>query len=181
MTSTCARSSPTARSASMSWVSGPPAWRMRRRTTRRPCAAWRPRPCAAGAIGFSTSRTLNHRTASGDPTPSLRARADELEAIACGVADAGHGVVELISDFWPDTDGEFELVRGMVARTGVPLSLSLAQSHRQPEAWRGLLARIEAAVAEGLPIRAQVAPRAVGVLVGLQSSYHPFLALPCLP
>ena len=132
----------------------------------------------AGAIGFSTSRTLNHRTATGDPTPSLRAGADELEAIALGVADAGHGVVELISDFWPDTDGEFELMRTMVARTGVPLSLSLAQSHRRPEAWRELLARIEAAVAEGLPIRAQVAPRPVGLLVGLQSSYHPLLALP---
>ncbi len=132
----------------------------------------------AGAIGFSTSRTLNHRTATGDPTPSLRAGADELEAIALGVADAGHGVVELISDFWPDADGEFELIRSMVARTGVPLSLSLAQSHRQPEAWRGLLARIEAAVAEGLPIRAQVAPRPIGLLVGLQSSYNPFLAFP---
>ena len=132
----------------------------------------------AGAIGFSTSRTLNHRTATGDPTPSLRAGADELEAIAQGVADAGHGVVELISDFWPDTDGEFELIRAMVERTGVPLSLSLAQSHRRPEAWRELLARIEAAVAEGLPIRAQVAPRPVGLLVGLQSSYNPLLAFP---
>jgi N-acyl-D-aspartate/D-glutamate deacylase len=131
-----------------------------------------------GAIGFSTSRTLNHRTASGDPTPSLRASADELEAIALGVADAGHGVVELISDFWPDTDGEFELVRTMVACTGVPLSLSLAQNHRHPEAWRDLLDRIEAAVAEGLPIRAQVAPRPVGLLIGLQSSYHPLLAFP---
>src|ERR1700728_5134806 len=132
----------------------------------------------AGAIGFSTSRTLNHRTASGEPTPSLRAGTDELEAIALGVADAGHGVIELISDFWPDTDGEFELVRAMVARTGVPLSLSLAQSHRHPEAWRDLLHRIEAAVADGLPIRAQGPPRAVGLLVGLQSSYHPLLALP---
>ncbi len=94
------------------------------------------------------------------------------------MADAGHGVVELISDFWPDTDGEFELVRAMVERTGVPLSLSLAQSHRHPEAWRDLLRRIEDAVADGLPIRAQVAPRPVGVLVGLQSSYHPLLALP---
>jgi len=131
-----------------------------------------------GAIGFSTSRTLNHRTASGDPTPSLRAGTDELEAIALGVADAGHGVVELISDFWPDTDGEFELVRAMVARTGVPLSLSLAQSHRHPGQWRDLLGRIEAAVADGLPIRAQVAPRPVGLLVGLQSSYHPLLAFP---
>ena len=132
----------------------------------------------AGAIGFSTSRTLNHRTASGDPTPSLRAGTDELEAITLGVAEAGHGVVELISDFWPDADGEFELVRTMVARTGVPLSLSLAQSHRHPDAWRDLLQRIEAAVADGLPIRAQVAPRPVGLLVGLQSSYHPLLPLP---
>lgn len=131
-----------------------------------------------GAIGFSTSRTLNHRTASGDPTPSLRASSGELEAIALGVADAGHGVIELISDFSPDADAEFELVRAMVARTGVPLSLSLAQSHRQPEAWRDLLARIEEAVADGLPIRAQVAPRPVGVILGLQSSYHPFLTLP---
>jgi len=131
-----------------------------------------------GAVGFSTSRTLNHRTATGDPTPSLRASTEELEAIALGVADAGHGVVELISDFWPDIEGEFELVRTMVARTGVPLSLSLAQNHRHPEAWRDLLDRIEAAVAEGLPIRAQVAPRPVGLLVGLQSSFHPLLGLP---
>jgi N-acyl-D-aspartate/D-glutamate deacylase len=87
-------------------------------------------------------------------------------------------VIELISDFFPDTDGEFELVRSMVAASGRPLSMSLAQSHRQPEAWRGLLVRIEESVAEGLPIRAQVAPRPVGLLVGLQSSYHPFLAFP---
>src|SRR5580693_1175995 len=132
----------------------------------------------AGAIGFSTSRTLNHRTASGDPTPSLRARADELEAIALGVADAGHGVIELISDFYPDADSEFELVRRIVERSGCPLSLSLAQNSREPDAWRDLLRRIEEAVAEGLPIRAQVAPRAVGVLFGLQSSYHPFLRVP---
>jgi len=132
----------------------------------------------AGAMGFSTSRTLNHRTATGDPTPSLRARADELEAIALGVADAGHGVIEFISDFSPDADGEFELVRTMVGTTGVPLSLSLAQDHRRPDAWQGLLARIERAVAEGLPVRAQVAPRPVGVVVGLQSSFHPLLLFP---
>ena len=132
----------------------------------------------AGAIGFSTSRTLNHRTASGDPTPSLRASSAELEAIALGVADAGHGVVELISDFWPDIDGEFELVLAMVASTGVPLSLSLAQSHHRPDAWRDLLSRIETAVADGLPIRAQVAPRPIGLLVGLQSSYHPLAPYP---
>jgi len=132
----------------------------------------------AGAIGFSTSRTLNHRTSTGDPTPSLRAGADELEAIARGVADAGHGVVELISDFWPDPDAEFDLIRGLVERTGCPLSVSLAQSHQRPEAWRDLLARVEQAAAEGLPIRAQVAPRPIGLLLGLQSSFHPFSGHP---
>ena len=132
----------------------------------------------AGAIGFSTSRTLNHRTATGDPTPSLRARVEELEAIALGVADAGHGVIELISDFWPDPDAEFAMIRRLVEVSGRPLSLSLAQNNRQPEAWRDLLAMIEAAVADGLPIRAQVAPRPVGLLLGLQSSFNPFSGHP---
>jgi N-acyl-D-aspartate/D-glutamate deacylase len=131
-----------------------------------------------GAVGFSTSRTLNHRTASGDPTPSLRAGEDELVAIASGVADAGHGVIELISDFYPDADGEFDLVRAIVEASGRPLSLSLAQSFRQPEGWRELLDRIEESAADGLPIRGQVAPRPIGVLLGLQASYHPFLRLP---
>jgi N-acyl-D-aspartate/D-glutamate deacylase len=128
----------------------------------------------AGALGFTTSRTLNHRTASGDPTPSLRASAHELEMIAAGVADAGHGVVELISDFSPDLDGEFDMIRDLVARTGRPLSVSLAQNNHAPDGWRRILGRIEEAVAEGLPIRAQVAPRPVGLLLGLQSSFHPF-------
>ena len=132
----------------------------------------------AGAVGFSTSRTLNHRTATGDPTPSLRARADELEAIASGVADAGHGVVELISDFWPDPGAEFAMIRRLVELTGCPLSVSLAQSHQRPEAWRDLLAQIEQAAADGLPIRGQVAPRPIGLLLGLQSSFHPFSGHP---
>jgi N-acyl-D-aspartate/D-glutamate deacylase len=132
----------------------------------------------AGAVGFSTSRTLNHRTATGDPTPSLRAGSDELEAIALGVADAGHGVVELISDFWPDPEGEFAMIRRLVELTGCPLSVSLAQSHQRPEGWRDLLAQIERAAADGLPVRAQVAPRPVGLLLGLQSSFHPFSGHP---
>jgi len=132
----------------------------------------------AGAIGFTTSRTLNHRTASGDPTPSLRATAHELEMIVQGVADAGHGVVELISDFWPDPEAEFALIRNLVALTGRPLSVSLAQNHQRPEAWRDLLDRIEAAAASGLPLRAQVAPRPIGLLLGLQSSFHPFTGHP---
>ncbi|HWE68246.1 MAG TPA: amidohydrolase family protein [Acidimicrobiales bacterium] len=128
----------------------------------------------AGALGFTTSRTLNHRTSTGDPTPSLRATAHELKMIVAGVADAGHGVVELISDFSPDLDGEFDLIRTLVARTGRPLSVSLAQNNHRPDGWRTILDKVAAAVADGLPIRAQVAPRPVGLLLGLQSSFHPF-------
>jgi N-acyl-D-aspartate/D-glutamate deacylase len=132
----------------------------------------------AGAIGFSTSRTLNHRTATGDPTPSLRATAHELEMIVQGVADAGRGVVELISDFWPDPEAEFAMIRHLVELTGRPLSVSLAQSHQRPGGWRDLLDHITEAASAGLPIRAQVAPRPIGLLLGLQSSFHPFVRYP---
>jgi len=128
----------------------------------------------AGALGFTTSRTLNHRTSTGGPTPSLRATAFELQEIVAGVAEAGHGVVELISDFSPDLDGEFDLIRDLVAMTGRPLSVSLAQNNQVRDGWRLILGRIEEAVAEGLPIRAQVAPRPIGLVLGLQSSFHPF-------
>jgi N-acyl-D-aspartate/D-glutamate deacylase len=132
----------------------------------------------AGAIGFTTSRTLNHRTATGDPTPSLKASSAELEAIALGVADAGHGVIELISDFSPDLESEFAMIRGLVERTGCPLSVSLAQSHQRPDAWRDLLALIEKAAVEGLPIKGQVAPRPIGLMFGLQGSVNPFMLYP---
>lgn len=133
----------------------------------------------SGAIGFSTSRTLNHRTATGDPTPSLRATEAELTAIALGMRDAGSGVIELISDFDdPDLDGEFAMIRRMVERSGRPLSLSLGQRHSAPEEWRKVLAKVDKAVADGLPIRAQVAPRPIGVLHGLQASANPFSSLP---
>jgi N-acyl-D-aspartate/D-glutamate deacylase len=129
----------------------------------------------AGAIGFSTSRTLNHRTATGDPTPSLRATEAELTGIALGIKDAGRGVIELISDFdTPDLDSEFGMVRRIVEASGRPLTLSLAQPHGRGFMWRTLLDRIEAAAADGLPIKGQVAPRGIGILLGLQASFNPF-------
>jgi N-acyl-D-aspartate/D-glutamate deacylase len=132
----------------------------------------------AGALGFTTSRTLNHRTSTGDPTPSLRATSSELEMIALGLADAGHGVIELISDFSPDLDGELELIRNLLLKSGRPLSVSLAQNNHHPEAWRTILGKIAEFAADGLPVKAQVAPRPVGLLLGLQSSFHPFSGHP---
>jgi N-acyl-D-aspartate/D-glutamate deacylase len=132
-----------------------------------------------GAIGFSTSRTLNHRTIKGDPTPSLRASEAELTAIALGLKDAGKGVIELISDFdTPDMEQEFAMLRRVMAAGGRPMSISLAQSHRDPDGWRDLLHQIGLAAESGLSVKAQVAPRPIGLLFGLQGSLHPFLMHP---
>ncbi len=131
----------------------------------------------AGAIGFSTSRTLNHRSIKGEPTPSLRATEAELMGIAQGLADAGSGVIEMISDFnAPDLETEFAMIRRLVETSGRPLSLSLAQSHSVPESWRTLLTLIEESARDGLPIRAQIAPRPIGILLGLQGTLNPFSA-----
>jgi N-acyl-D-aspartate/D-glutamate deacylase len=130
----------------------------------------------AGALGFSTSRTLNHKTVKGDPTPSLRATEAELTGIALGLKDAGRGVIEMISDFnQPDMQTEFGMIRRLVETSGRPLTLSLAQGHSYSEGWRRILELIEQSSADGLPIKAQVAPRPIGVLLGLQGTINPFI------
>ena len=132
---------------------------------------------AAGALGFSTSRTLNHRTSDGQPTPTLTASEAELQAIADGLADAGKGVLQFVSDF-DDPQKEATMLRRIVENSGRPLSVSLAQSDLAPEGWRTLLGAIEDAAKSGLPMRAQVAGRPVGVLLGLELTLNPFSAHP---
>ena len=131
----------------------------------------------AGALGFTTSRTLNHRTSKGEPTPTLTAEADELVGIANAIGEAGTGVLQLVSDFG-DLDTEFSMMRRMVAESGRPLSFSLAQSPLAPDQWRSLLARLTKANEDGLPMTAQVGVRAVGILLGLQCTLNPFMANP---
>ena len=130
----------------------------------------------AGALGFSTSRTLNHKTVKGDPTPSLRATEAELTGIAQGLADAGTGVIEMISDFnAPDLATEWSMIRRIVEGSKRPLTLSLAQGLTSANGWRKILSLIEGAANDGLPIKAQVAPRPIGVLLGLQGTLNPFV------
>ena len=131
----------------------------------------------AGALGFSTSRTLNHRTSDGQPTPTLTASEAELTGIAMGLADAGTGVLQFVSDF-NDPQKEAAMLRRIVEASGRPLSVSLAQADIAPNSWRDLLGAIEAAVQEGVPMRAQVAGRPVGVLLGLELTMNPFSAHP---
>jgi N-acyl-D-aspartate/D-glutamate deacylase len=131
----------------------------------------------AGALGFTTSRTKNHRASDGRFTPSLTAGADELLGISRIFGEAGQGVFEVVSDF-AGRQQELELLREMVRQSGRPMSISIGQNDASPEAWRALLAWIAAANAEGLPIKAQVAARAIGLLLGLEATLHPFVSHP---
>jgi N-acyl-D-aspartate/D-glutamate deacylase len=131
----------------------------------------------AGAIGFSTSRTLNHRTSDGDLTPTFSAESDELAGIACGLKRAGKGVLQVISDF-TDPTAEMAMIRRMVTQSGRPLSFSLAQSDRSPDGWKNLLAFLDQCAADNLPVKAQVCGRPVGLLLGLGLTLNPFSAHP---
>jgi len=109
----------------------------------------------AGALGFTTSRTSNHRTSSGDFTPTLTAAAEELIGIAEAVGRTGKGVFQLVSDF-VDRDLEFAMLRDMCEASGRPLSFTLVESPRLGDFHTDLLARIESARADGLRITGQV-------------------------
>jgi N-acyl-D-aspartate/D-glutamate deacylase len=134
----------------------------------------------AGALGFTTSRTRNHRTSRGEYTPTLRAEAAELVGIAEAIGLSGQGVLQVVSDFL-DPEIEFAMLRDMVVQSGRPLSFSLVQSPLRAggdEGWRTLLQLLERARADGLPITAQVATRGIGLLLGLQCTLHPFRGNP---
>jgi N-acyl-D-aspartate/D-glutamate deacylase len=128
---------------------------------------------AAGALGFTTSRTTNHKTSRGEPTPTLRAAGEELVGIATAIG--GAGVLQVVSDFG-DIDTEFDLMRTMVEESGCPLSISVAAENHRP-AWSALRDRIAAAAAAGLPVRGQVGARAIGVVLGLETTFNPFAGL----
>jgi N-acyl-D-aspartate/D-glutamate deacylase len=130
-----------------------------------------------GALGFSTTRTMVHRTADGDLTPTVRAAREEMEAIARGIADAGSGVLQWVSDF-QEMDEEFSLIRDLTKIAGQPLSFSMVQADVVPNQWRQLSERLDASVSEGYPLKAQIAGRPVGLMLGLQGSVHPFISRP---
>jgi N-acyl-D-aspartate/D-glutamate deacylase len=131
----------------------------------------------AGALGFTTSRTKNHRTSDGRFTPSLTAPPEELIGISAELGKSGQGVFEIVSDFVGGAE-EWQLFREMVRVSGRPLSVSLAQNDASPDAWRRMLATLDDANAAGLPLKAQVAARAIGLLLGHEATLNPFSSHP---
>ncbi len=137
----------------------------------------------AGAAGFSTGRSDNHRTASGHDTPACEADAAELTGIVGAFDGLKHGVVQIVSDFdlmrGPERfDAEFDLVEQLARASGRPLSMTWLQRDPGGEQWKRVQARCEAAVAQGLPLYLQTAARGIGVINGLDASFHPFAGFP---
>lgn len=129
----------------------------------------------AGALGVSTSRNMLHRTKAGELAPSLFSEEDELAALADGLKDAGKGVFQIIPAPMGDAASEFGLMRRIAERSGRPLSYSLIQMPTGDEdAYRTSLSALGEAANDGLQMRAQVAPRPVGMFYGLDLSFHPF-------
>ena len=131
----------------------------------------------AGALGFSTSRTVKHRDSKGVVTPTITAHVDELRGIAEAIGVTGKGVVQGISDFM-DFDAEFAVFRAMAEASGRTTSITVEQQDARPDWWRQLLDAVTAAQTDGLDMRGQVPPRATGVILGLTATLSPFLLSP---
>ncbi|HYH96697.1 N-acyl-D-amino-acid deacylase family protein [Hyalangium sp.] len=137
----------------------------------------------AGAAGFTTGRTDNHRTAEGRETPASEASAAELAGLAQAFQGLSHGVVQVVSDFDLLRDpgrfhAEFDLVEQLARAASRPLSMTWLQRDPGGEQYEAIQARVEAAVSRGLPLYLQVAARGIGVLLGLDASFHPFIGFP---
>lgn len=128
----------------------------------------------AGACGFSTSRSLFHRASDGSHIPSLKAEESELLEIARGLADAGRGVLQAITMTGENNVAEYELLHRIALGSGRPLSYSLLQLHASKDMWRDVVAAVDRDSAAGADIRMQVFNRPVGMILGLDASFHPF-------
>ncbi len=143
----------------------------------------------AGAVGFSTSRTIGHRSLWGSPVPGTFAPEQEVRAIALAMKAAGKGVFEMIPS---GTVGKLEGLGGerfspldelglmdMVSReSGRPVTFTLVQSpDYPPDMYREMLATTSTLNAAGAQLFPQVSSRPIGLVTGL-SGYHAFLRRP---
>jgi N-acyl-D-aspartate/D-glutamate deacylase len=137
---------------------------------------------AAGAVGFSTSRTLAHTAIDGEPVPGTFAAEDELFSIGAALGEAGHGVFELAPMGSAGEDivapaKEVEWMCRLSAEIGRPVTFALVQVDAAPELWRELMNESMTANQAGAQVYPQISGRPAGVLIGLQTN-HAFTARP---
>ena len=130
---------------------------------------------AAGGLGFSTSRTLLHKDIHGVHVPGTFAGSDEMLALGLSMKGLTHGVFEMVSDNLGDDD-EWAWVKGFVEETGLPVTLVATSAG----AYQGnkMFNIAEESREKGMDIRPQIAGRPTGILNGLTSNFHIFMASP---
>lgn len=136
----------------------------------------------AGALGFSTSRTIGHRSVRGEPIPGTFAEKAELLAIAHAMKKAGKGVFQAVPagvvgdiagpEKWT-TEQEVELFAEIARESGRNCTFTLVQNGNRPDQWRNCLGIVEQANAAGVLIRPQVTTRPIGFVTNLDA-YHMF-------
>ncbi len=135
----------------------------------------------AGAIGFSSSRTLNHKARDGEPVPGTFAAADELNGLADGVVAAGGGLFEVAPqglEFEAEVFlGEVDMLSDIALRTKLPVTFAMLQNERNPDSWKEALHRVEITNAAGGNMRPQIAARPFGMMIGWANN-NPFTKRP---
>lgn len=131
----------------------------------------------AGAVGISTTRTILHRAKDGELAAGTTAAADELIGIGDALAGAGRRVFSVASDLF-DLDGEFRWMSEISRRSRVPVTFGCLQTDLVPDLWRTWLERAWISNRQGAWIVPQVAGKPASMLVGFESSYHPFARHP---
>jgi len=136
----------------------------------------------AGALGFSTSRTVGHRSVLGETIPGTFAERDELMALAQAMKAAGSGVFQavpagVVGDLaGPEhqtTEQEVALFVDIAKASGCPVTFTLAQNFNRPDQWRACLDLVASACDQGLNVVPQIATRPIGFVTSLKS-YHMF-------
>ena len=130
---------------------------------------------AAGALGFSTSRTLLHKDKKGIHVPGTFAGSDEMLALGLAMKGLNHGVFEMVSDHLGNDD-EWQWVKAFAKQTGLPVTLVATSAG----AYEGnkMYNIAEESRRDGMDIRPQIAGRPTGILQGLQSNFHVFIGHP---
>ncbi len=137
----------------------------------------------AGALGFSTSRTIAHTAISGEPVPGTFAAEDELFGIGRVLGELGQGIFEVAGAGAAGEDiaapaKELEWMVRLSKEIQRPVTFAMLQVDAAPDLWRELLERSAAAVEEGAEVFPQVAGRPFGLLIGHQTEMHPLAACP---
>lgn len=127
----------------------------------------------AGALGFSTSRTVIHKSVDGEVVPGTTATAEELIEIGRAMGRVGHGVFEMASDMRREWD-EFGWMGALSRETGLPVTYAALQSIAKEMPLEEQIAEMRRQNAQGANIVAQIALRGNGVIMAWQGTIHPF-------